>query len=310
MNKEFPLISIITPSLNQGMYIEENIKSVIDQKYPNFEHIIIDGGSTDGTIDILKKYNHLVWVSEKDGGQSEAINKGFKRARGEIIGWVNSDDCYEPGAFFAVVAELDRVHGKYIVSGDCSVIDGRGDRVGYCKGRFSDHEDLIKYWDRDYTIPQPSVFFYRDILDEFGYLDEKLHYGMDYEFWLRISKHCKIHYIEKPLAKMRVHGRAKSGPGYEVFEREWFRVSKRYWGSLLSVNYYRHLLLALCFRSHLMRISAYSRMEELSLKEFRRRIFVSIVSNPLNLFRRRLFSALLRSVLGHQCMDGIKRFLG
>jgi len=310
LNKEFPLISIITPSLNQGMYIEDNIESVLNQGYPHVEHIIIDGSSTDGTIDILKKYEHLIWVSEKDGGQSEAINKGFKKARGEIIGWLNSDDCYEPGAFFTVVAELDKVHGKYIVSGDCSVIDDRGNRVGYCKGRCSDHRDLIKYWDRDYTIPQPSVFFYRDILDECGYLDETLHFGMDYEFWLRISKHRQIHYIEKPLAKIRVHDRAKSGPGYEVFEREWFRVSKQYWGSLLSINYYRHLFMALCFRSHLMRISAYTRMEELSLKEFRRRIFVSIVSNPLNLFRRRLLSALLRSILGHQCIDGIKKFLG
>jgi len=310
LNKEFPLISIITPSLNQGMYIEDNIISVLNQNYPHVEHIIIDGCSTDGTIGILKKYKHLIWVSEKDGGQSEAINKGFKKARGEIIGWLNSDDCYEPGAFFTVVAELHKVHGKYIVSGDCSVIDDRGNRVGYCKGRFSDHKDLIKYWNRDNTIPQPSVFFYRDILDEFGYLDEKLHYGIDYEFWLRISKHRQIHYIEKPLAKIRVHDRAKSSPGYEVFEREWFRVSKKYWGSLFSINYYRHLFMALRFRSTLMRISAYSRMEELSLREFRSRIFVSIVSNPLNLFKRRLFSAFLRSILGHQCINGIKKFLG
>jgi len=309
LRENFPLISIVTPSLNQGAYIEENIKSVLNQNYPNFEHIIIDGGSTDETMDILKKYKHLIWVSEKDGGQSEAINKGFKKARGEIIGWLNSDDCYEPGAFFTVVAELHKVHGKYIVSGDCSVIDDRGNRIGYCKGTFSDHKDLIKYWDRDYTIPQPSVFFYRDILNEFGYLDESLHYGMDYEFWLRISKHRQIHYIEKPLAKMRVHGRAKSSPGYEVFEGEWFRVSKKYWGSLLSVNYYRNLFMALCFRSHLMRVSAYSRMEELSLKEFRKRIMLSIVSNPLNLFNRKLLSALLRATLGHDDINRFKHFI-
>jgi len=306
---ELPLISIITPSLNQRAYIKHNIKSVLDQNYPNFEHIIIDGSSTDGTIDILKKYKHLIWISEKDGGQSEAINKGFKKARGEIIGWLNSDDCYEPGAFFTVVAELNKVYGKYIVSGDCSVIDDRGNKVGYCKGRFSDHKDLIKYWDRDYTIPQPSVFFYRDILQECGYLDEKLHYGMDYEFWLRISKHRQIYYIEKPLAKIRVHDHAKSSPGYEVFECEWFRVSKEYWGGLFSINYYRLLFLALSFRSHLMRLSAYSRMEELSLKEFRRRILLSITSNPLNLFRRRFLSALLRSILGHHNTNSIKRLL-
>ncbi|MFX0196555.1 MAG: hypothetical protein ACFFCW_10560, partial [Candidatus Hodarchaeota archaeon] len=177
------------------------------------------------------------------------------------------------------------------------------------RGRSSDHNDLIKYWDRDYTIPQPSVFFYKNILRECGYLDEKLHYGMDYEFWLRISKHRQIHYIEKPLAKIRVHDLAKSSPGYEVFEREWFRVSKRYWGSLLSLNYYRHLVMALCFRSHLMRISAYSKMEELSLEEFRRKILLSITSNPLNLFKRKFLSALLRAILGHHHIDRTKRFL-
>jgi glycosyltransferase involved in cell wall biosynthesis len=89
VTEEFPFISVVTPSLNQGMYIEENIKSVLNQKYPNFEHIIIDGGSTDGTIDILKEYRHLIWISEKDRGQSEAINKGFRKAKGDIIGWLN-----------------------------------------------------------------------------------------------------------------------------------------------------------------------------------------------------------------------------
>ncbi len=306
---ELPLISIITPSLNQGGYIEENIKSVINQKYPNFEHIIIDGGSTDGTIDILKKYKHLIWVSEKDGGQSEAINKGFKKARGVIIGWLNSDDCYEPGAFFTVVNELNKDQGNYIVSGDCSVIDNKGNSIGYCRGRFSDHNNLIEYWNRDYTIPQPSVFFYRDILHKIGYLNETLHYAMDYEFWLRISRHLQIHYIEKPLAKIRVHDRAKSSPGYEVFEREWFRVSKKYWGSLLSINYFRHLFMALCFRSDLMRISAYSRMEELSPKEFRKKIVLSIANNPLNLFKRKLFGPLMRIILGHEHTNRINRFL-
>lgn len=310
MKEKAPLISIITPSLNQGAYIEDNIKSVLNQNYPNLEHIIIDGCSTDGTIDILKKYDHLVWVSEKDGGQSEAINKGFKKANGEIIGWLNSDDCYEPGAFFTVVKELNRARGRYIVSGDCSVIDDEGNTIGYCKGRSSGHRDLIKYWDRDYTVPQPSVFFHRDILDRFGYLDEKLHYAMDYDFWLRISKHCRIHYIERPLAMMRAHARAKSSPGCEVFEREWFQVSKKHWGNLFSISYYRYMFTALNYRSELMRISTYSRMKELSPREFRSRILFSIVSNPLNLFRRKLFSALLRSVFGHQCINGFKRLLG
>jgi len=307
--KDLPLISVVTPSLNQGAYIEENIKSVLNQNYPNFEHIIIDGGSIDVTIDILKKYSHLIWVSEKDSGQSEAINKGFKRANGEIIGWLNSDDCYESGAFFTAVKELNKAHGKYVVSGNCSVVDEKGKRIGYCRGRFSNHNDLIKYWDRDYTIPQPSVFFYKDILHEIGYLDETLNYAMDYEFWLRISKRYKIYYIARPLATIRVHSRAKSSPGYEVFEPEWFRVSREYSGNLFSINYYRHLFMAQNFRSNLMRLNAYSRMEEISIREFRKKILFAIASNPLNLFKRKFISALLRTILGHEYTNRVNRFL-
>jgi glycosyltransferase involved in cell wall biosynthesis len=307
LNNKFPLISIVTPSLNQGAYIEENIKSVIDQKYPNFEHIIIDGGSTDGTIDILKKYKHLIWVSEKDGGQSEAINKGFKKARGEIIGWLNSDDCYEPNAFNTIVNELNRDDGKFFVFGDCNVIDEKGNRIGYCRGKLPDPDNLMKYWDRDYTIPQPSVFFYRDVLQNIGYLDEGLHYAMDYDYWLRISKHYQFHYVNRPIAVMRIHDRAKSIPGDEVFEREWCRVSRKYWGSPFSISRYESLFMALNYRSNLMRINAYSKMKELSFKEFQKKIVCSIATYPLNLFKRKSFSALLRTALGHHCVNRIKR---
>jgi glycosyltransferase involved in cell wall biosynthesis len=307
--KEFPLISIITPSLNQGIYIEENIKSVLNQNYPNFEHIIIDGGSTDGTIDILEKYNHLIWVSEKDRGQSAAINKGFKRANGEIIGWLNSDDCYEPGAFFTAVRELNKTEGKYIVFGDCYLIDKNEERIGYCKGRLPHPNNFIKYWEKDYTIPQPAVFFYKDILNKIGYLDENLHYVMDYDFWLRISKHYQFTYIKKPIAVMRAHGQAKSSLSYEVFEREWFKILRKYSRESLSIHYLKYLLMAQNFRSNLMRVYAYSKMEELPLKQFRKRIILSIVNNPLNLFNKKFMSALFRAILGHQYIKRIKYLL-
>jgi len=132
---------------------------------------------------------------------------------------------------------------------------------------------------------------------------------MDYDFWLRISKHYKIHYVKKPLATIRVHDRAKSSPGYEVFEREWFRVSKQYWGNLFSLSYYKYIFNALNFRSNLMRINAYSKIEELSPREFRRKIFFAIASNPLNLLKRNFFSAFLRTILGHEYANRVNRFL-
>ncbi len=309
MTTELPLISVITPSLNQGMYIEDNIRSVLNQHYPNFEHIVIDGGSTDGSVDILAKYNHLIWVSEEDTGQSEAINKGLKSANGEIIGWLNSDDCYEPHAFSTIVQELNEGEGRYIVFGDCNVINEGGKRIGYCKGRLTDPEKFIKYWEKNYTIPQPAVFFRRDILQTVGFLDEDLHYVMDYDFWLRVSKHYRIHYIRKPLAKMRVHNRAKSSLTYELFEREWFKVLKKCRGDLFWLDYYRYLLMAFNFRSNLMRMNAYSEMGALSLKDFRKKIIFSIVYNPFNIFRRKFASALLRAILGHQHLNRIKYLL-
>lgn len=309
LTKEFPLISIITPSLNQGRYIEDNIRSVLNQNYPNFEHIIIDGGSTDGTIDVLKSYDHLIWISEKDRGQSEAINKGLKRASGELIGWLNSDDCYEPNTFFTVIEELNRAEGKYVVLGDCNVIDERGQKIGYCKGNLTHPSNFIKYWEKNYTIPQPTVFFYRDILHKTGYLDINLHFALDYDFWLRISQHYDFHYVKKPLAKMRAHDHSKTSLGYEMFEREWFKILKKNWRDLSSVNCLKYFLLALSFKSNLARISAYAKMEDLSVKEFRKRIMLSIVANPLNIFRRKFIAAFLRAIFGHQNSNRIKGFL-
>ncbi|MFX0203134.1 MAG: glycosyltransferase family 2 protein [Candidatus Hodarchaeota archaeon] len=307
MEKKQPLISIITPSLNQGEYIEDTIKSVLNQSYPNFEHIIIDGDSTDGTIDILKKYDHLIWVSEKDGGQSEAINKGFKKAKGEIIGWLNSDDCYKPNAFFTIVQELNRAENKYVVFGDCYVIDAKGNRIGYVKGQLPHPKDWLKYWKKDYRIPSASVFFYKEIFQNVGYLDENIHYVMDDDFFLRINEHYRFHYIKKPLGSMRIHDRAKTPLRGEMYEREWFRILKKKWAYLPLASRYVYLFKALSFRSNIMREGAYSTMEELSLSKFRKKILLSIVISPPNLFKRRFLSALLRSILGHEYTGRIKR---
>jgi len=125
-NKQKLKFSVITPSFNQGEYIEQTIQSVLDQDYANFEHFVIDGGSTDQTISILNKYPHIQWISEKDKGQSDALNKGFKMAKGDIIAWINSDDWYETGAFKAVAKFFIQNPDKDIVMGDCNLIDDKG----------------------------------------------------------------------------------------------------------------------------------------------------------------------------------------
>jgi glycosyltransferase involved in cell wall biosynthesis len=306
LSKKSPFISIVTPSLNQAAYIEENIKSVLNQNYPHFEHIIIDGGSTDGTIDILKKYDHLIWVSEEDNGQSEAINRGFKRAMGEIIGWLNSDDCYEPDAFGTVAEELSRAKGKYVVFGDCYKMDEEGKRLAYYQAKLPCSKDWFKFWKKDYVIHSASTFFYKDILEEVGYLDQDLHYTMDDEYWLRIKRHYQFYHIGKPLARIRIHDRMKTISRGEMFEREWFMIIRKHWSKLPFIDRYYHLFMALTCRSNSIRMRAYSKIDELSSYEFRKAVLLSLMTNPLSLFKRKFVSALFRAIFGHRLSNQIK----
>ncbi|MFX1552322.1 MAG: glycosyltransferase family 2 protein [Promethearchaeota archaeon] len=186
MCKKSPFISIVTPSLNQAAYIEENIKSVFNQNYPNFEHIIIDGGSTDGTIDIIRKYDHLIWVSEKDSGQSQAINKGFKRAKGEIFGWLNSDDFLLPGAISLIVEMYKKYPAAVAWVGGCYRVDPNG-RILSCVIPHGLDRDSLADWGHRGFFYQPSCFFAARAWKETGLLDEDLQFAFDLDMWLRLS---------------------------------------------------------------------------------------------------------------------------
>ncbi len=211
-NEMEPLVSIITPSYNQGKFIEETLTSVLSQDYPNIEYIIVDGGSRDGTLDILKKYGHrLVWISEPDQGQSDAINKGFRMAKGEIVAWLNADDIYLPGAVKEAVSH-------FLSHPDAMMIYGEGyeiDEGSSIKGVFPatqrfDLWKLIYVWD---YILQPTVFFKRSLLDQVGFLDTNLNWCMDWDLWIRIGKKFKIDYVPMVLAKSRVYPGAKTSLG-------------------------------------------------------------------------------------------------
>ena len=208
---DFPSISIITPSLNQARYLEETIRSVLLQGYPRIEYIIIDGGSTDGSLEIIKKYEKWLtyWTSEPDTGQSNAINKGFRKTTGSITAWLNSDDIYEieslnkVGAMFASRNDVD------IIYGDGMVIDENGAFLEIGKSRLiKDHDDLGNFIPN--RIFQPSLFFRRKILDEIGFLDENMHYAMDVDFWIRAFPKHKALYMEKFLSRFRMHQSAKT----------------------------------------------------------------------------------------------------
>ncbi|MFA6332765.1 MAG: glycosyltransferase family 2 protein, partial [Methanoregula sp.] len=203
-----PLVSIVTPSFNKGPYIEETIQSIKNQRYPNIEHIVMDGGSTDETLAILKRYeDRLTWISEPDKGQSDAINKGWKRARGDILAYLNADDCYTPDAVEIAVAYFNEHPDVGMVYGDGIMTDVAGTILSADPaGEFSLRE-LI--YCRD-NILQPTVFFRRAVYDRIGGVDESLHLAMDLDYWIRTGLLFRVAYIPRPLALAKSYEEAKS----------------------------------------------------------------------------------------------------
>jgi len=185
-----PKFSIITPTFNQAEFIRDTIESVRGQHYPNYEHLIIDGGSTDGTVEILKEYPHLQWISEPDRGQADAINKGFARATGDIITWLNSDDWFAPGIFAEVVQALSQYP---VVLGGCEITDRNRRTIMTVPNLERTWFDMLKSW-VPYAIPaQPSIFLRRDALEAVRYpdgsfVDESFHFLMDYDLWMRLAR--------------------------------------------------------------------------------------------------------------------------
>jgi len=223
--------SVITPSYNQGKYIEKTITSVLEQNYGNFEHIIIDGGSQDETLSILRKFPHLTIVSEHDDGQADAINKGLKMATGDVIAWINSDDWYEPGVFLDVSGFFGRNPGKMVVMGDCHLVKAQGDIFYTVVNRERGNKELRRYWIGRSIPTQPAIFFRRELIDEFGYLDTSLHYAMDYDLWLRFTKRYYFHRINRVVANYRFHSGSKGGDqDWSKFIPEWERAYRNHVG--------------------------------------------------------------------------------
>ena len=207
-----PLVSIVTPSYNQGRFIEDTIQSVLGQDYPNLEYIVVDGGSTDQTLEVLRRHEgRLRWISEPDGGQSEAINKGFRMARGEIVSWLNSDDTYVPGAVTKAVAYLRACPDVAMVYGEGYLLD----EAGRVTRRFPSTEPFSLWrlvYFSDYILQQ-TAFWRRCVFDAVGMLDESLHYGMDWDFWIRVAKRFEIAYIPEFLGNLREYAAAKTFSG-------------------------------------------------------------------------------------------------
>lgn len=210
MGKGVPRVSIVTPSCNQAAFLEETLRSVLGQDYPNLEYIVVDGGSTDASVEIVRRYADRLawWVSEPDGGQAAALNKGFARATGEILGWLNSDDTLLPGAVAAVVEALELDPGALLAYGDNVLVDESSRPVGLLPAREFDLATMLRTAQNH--VVQPGSLFRRRALELAGPLDEAGYYYFDFEFVLRLGLHGTAVRVPRELATYRLHPGSKS----------------------------------------------------------------------------------------------------
>ncbi|HKJ26978.1 MAG TPA: glycosyltransferase, partial [Anaerolineales bacterium] len=217
-----PLVTIVTPSYNQAEYLEQTLRSVLNQDYPNIEYLVVDGGSTDGSVEIIKAYADRLawWVSEPDQGQADAINKGFARATGKYIAWLNSDDVYLPGTIARAVEELEADPKLGLVYANLLSINTKNEHVNTIRYRQYALEDLLAF----FIIGQPTVFLRRSVLERVGYLSLDYHYLLDHHLWLRFAAESQIRYIREPWSAARYHPTAKNMAMAEHFGGEAFRI--------------------------------------------------------------------------------------
>lgn len=216
-----PLISIVTPSFNQAQYLEQTMLSVLGQSLP-LEYIVVDGGSTDGSLDIIQRYAGRLawWVSEPDAGQAEAINKGLQRARGEYVAWLNSDDLYLPGAVTQAVHALRENPEASMVFANAITIDAQGRKLNDLVFGDWGLEELMRFR----IICQPAVFMRRAALERAGYLDLSYHYLLDHHLWLRLAQQGPVRHVAATWAAARHHPQAKNVAQAAGFGREAFRI--------------------------------------------------------------------------------------
>lgn len=224
---DWPLVTVVTPSFNHGRFIRETIESVLTQSYPRIEYLVVDGGSTDETVAILRSYgDRVVWVSEPDRGQTDAINKGWRRARGTILAYLNSDDMYLPGAVEKAVACL-RAHP------DAGAVYGEGyhvDETGRVIGRYPTEPFDMARLTQTCFICQPTVFLRREMVERVGYLDNSLRYCMDYDLWIRLARVSRFAYLPDYLASTRLHAQAKTLDQRGPFHAEILRTVHGHFG--------------------------------------------------------------------------------
>lgn len=302
MNPSTPpvTISLVTPSYNQADFLDETIRSVLDQRYPALEYMVIDGGSTDASVDVIRRHEHGVayWVSEHDRGQTDALNKGFHRATGDVVGYLNSDDLLEPGSL-ATVAQAFADPAVQWFCGGCSYVDERGRLLEQfsplAPARPGDffREGAQRIW-------QPSTFWRRSLFDRVGLPDASLHYIMDFEFWLRLTTAgVQLRTTDMPLSRFRVHSTSKTVTSGAKFRAELMRIAAQYRPRLAPADQRdldRTLRQVRCF-SEIEAAFELARMN--GVRAGRRRLAHAVLREPAMLMQRSAWGAWRRLLRGN-----------
>ena len=248
MNKtsvNYPKISLVTPSLNQGKFIEETIQSVLSQNYPNLEYLVMDGGSTDNTLSVLKRYSaQLKWVSEKDDGQTDAINKGLHMVSGDILAYLNADDLLLPGTLLKVAQLFMENPEAMWLTGQCRIIDEENREIRKLITAYKNlwlrlsHPSILLITD---YISQPATFWQASVVNDVGYMDNSLHYAMDYEYWLRLYSKYPPFFVPEYLAAFKIHPQSKnSNMGHkDVYVEEELTAIQRHTKSQMLLRLHR-----------------------------------------------------------------------
>jgi len=233
----WPRFSIITPSLNQGGFLEETIRSVLLQGYPDLEYVVVDGGSTDGSVDILHKYEPWLssWVSEPDRGQSSAINKGLRRLTGEVFNWINSDDLLLPGSLQAVGNQF-RICSDAVIAGDVLYRYQDSPKEEKVRQEHLEFDQLVEFWNNTTSFQQPGIFIPLELMKQVGELDEEMHFAFDYELFCRLLSIAKVSYLRELVAAYRIHPASKSVSQSHRFLAEVCSASRRYWSKVPDLD--------------------------------------------------------------------------
>lgn len=237
VHEERPLVTVVTPSLNHGRFIRETIESVLAQTYPALEYLVVDGGSTDETLEVLKEYgDRLHWVSEPDAGQAAAVNKGWRRGQGSIVAYLNSDDTYLPHAVERAVAAFGEHRGADVVYGEGHHVDAAGRLLG----RYPTEAFRLPRLAETCFICQPAAFVRRRAVERVGYLDESLQFCMDYDLWIRLARAATFVHLPEYLATSRLHADTKTLGQRARAHEEILRTVRRHFGYVPPTWIYAH----------------------------------------------------------------------